>query len=205
MSDSSNNDSLQLIIGISISIFAAFLALVDLGGGRYGDDEMIAHNHHGKMYSWYQSKSIKQNQLEGQHDLLVALKKAGVITNENQVKIDTLLHQSEVEIERYNKEKKEIMLGSKAVGKDNWVIEKDGKLGEITGAEEYDLIAEELGKAGDKFDMSALFLNLTVVFGAVSLIISGERRQRSFLAGMIILGVIGCYYGIHAFLIASAI
>lgn len=202
---SDNNNSLQLVIGISISIFAAFLALIDLGAGRYGDDEMIAHNHHGKMYAWYQSKSIKQNQLEGQHNLLVALREAGVITKGNEAKIDKILRQSAVEISRYDKEKKEIMLGSKVVGKENWIIEKDGKLGEITGAEEYDFEAQELGKAGDKFDMSALFLNLTVVFGAVSLIISGQRRQRSFLLGMIILGIIGCYFGIHAFLIASAI
>lgn len=203
MSDS--NNSLQLLIGISISIFAAFLALVDLGAGRYGDDEMIAHNHHGKMYAWYQSKSIKQNQLEGQHSLLVALRDAGVITKGNEVKIDTLLHASRVEIERYDKEKKEIMLGSEAVGKANWVVDKDGKLGQITGAEQYDAEAEALGKAGDKFDMSGLFLNLTLVFGAVSLIISGESRQRSFLFGMILLGIIGVYFGIHAFMIASAI
>ncbi len=198
MSDS--NSSLQLLTGIAISIFAAVLALVDLGAGRYGDEEMLAHNLHGKMYAWYQSKSIKQNQLEGQHDLLSAMVEGGIIAKGNMKKVEVLLQSSKAEIARYDKEKKEIMLGSNQVGAKNWVVEVDGKLGQVTGAEEYESEANKLGLACDKFDMAGLFLNLTMVFGALSLIISGEKRQKIFLGGMIALGVIGSYFGVYGFL-----
>ena len=124
MSDKSSN-SLQLIIGVAITIFATVLALVDLAAGRYGDDEKIAHNQHGKMYAWYQPKSIKQNQEEGQFKLLSALIDGGLIVKGDEKKMKEMLATYEMEIKRYDKEKKEIMLGSHHAGKENWVVEMD--------------------------------------------------------------------------------
>ena len=33
--------------GVVIALFAAVLAIADLGAGKYGDDELIAHNEKG--------------------------------------------------------------------------------------------------------------------------------------------------------------
>ena len=35
---------LELVLGLLLAIFAAVLAINDLGAGKYGDDEMVAHN-----------------------------------------------------------------------------------------------------------------------------------------------------------------
>ena len=44
-----------------------------------------------------------------------------------------------------------------------------------------------------------------MVFGALSLIITSEKLQKNFLIGMVALGLVGTYFGVHAFLLSSTI
>ncbi|MBC7451013.1 MAG: DUF4337 domain-containing protein [Cytophagales bacterium] len=195
---------LELFIGVLIAIFAAVLAINDLGGGRYGDDEMIAHNNQTKMYNWYQSKSIKQTLYEGQLDLLTTLEKTNSIKEEHRTALDSFKLEKVNEIDRYKSEKNEILKGSEGVGKDHWILknEDDGTAGTIIGAKQWEIIADGLGTAGDLFDLSSLFLQICIVFGAISLVIQKTSTRRMFLYLMIASGIAGTYFTIQAYSIA---
>ena len=89
--DEKRAKGLQLFLGLFLAVFAAMLAINDLGGGRYGDDEMIAHNKQTEAYNWYQSKSLKQSLVEGQRDLLKALLTADAIKEGDKIALDTFI------------------------------------------------------------------------------------------------------------------
>lgn len=121
----------EILCGLVIAFFAAVLAVIDLGAGKFGDDEIIAHNEKNNSYTWYQSKSMKQNLAEGQRDLLTSLVESGAIQKEKAAGVRAMTDKLGKDIERYGKEKKEILLGSSAVGKQNWVQDVDGTMGAI--------------------------------------------------------------------------
>ena len=75
---------LELKIGLTLALFAAVLAVVDLGGGKFGDDEIIGTNEKANLYQWYQSKSIKQSIIEQEVQLLTGLVEAGAVTAQGQ-------------------------------------------------------------------------------------------------------------------------
>lgn len=198
--EESDGKKIELTIGVIIALFAAILAINDLGAGRYGDDEMIAHNQQAKQYSWYQSKSIKQNLHENQVDLLETLEHTNVINKESKSLLDSIRKDKIEEISRYKKEKKEILLGSSEVGKDNWMLEDDsGKMGNIIGAKQWEDTASQLGGAGDYFDLGTLFLQICIVFGAISLVIQRTTTRKIFLSLMIFVGVLGTIFTIFAY------
>lgn len=196
---------LDLIAGVVLSLFAACMAINDLGAGKYGDDEMIAHNKQAAMYSWYQSKSLKQSIVEGQRNLILALVASNTIEQKKVSAMDTFSNTLTVEIDRYKKEKKEILNGSKSVGQKNWIQEVDGKLGKVKGAEEWDQEAETLGKAGDVFDRATLFLQICLVFGAISIVLQNYSGKKVFLGFMIVCGVLGTIISTFAYAIAFSI
>ncbi|HEY1406827.1 MAG TPA: DUF4337 domain-containing protein [Spirochaetota bacterium] len=194
----------EIISGITIAVFAAFLAIIGLGAGRYGGDEIIAHNEKAAAFQWYQSKAIKQTLTEAQRDLLKSLVDSGSIARDKTRPVQKYVKALDDDILRYGKEKKEILLGSQKVGKENWAQEQDGKLGQIVGANEWEAKANQLGDAGDFFDMSTLFLQMSLVLGAISLVVQNMRLKLSFYAILIILGVIGLVYGAKAYMVAMA-
>ena len=193
------SSTFEMICGLTLAVLAAILAITDLGAGKYGDDEIIAHNQKANAFDWYQSKGIKQSLVEGQRDMLRLLLNAGVVAAENQERMSTLLGDLDQEIDRYKKEKKEILLGSSAVGEGNWVLDLDGERGQIKGAKEWETEAEVLGGVGDTFDLATLFLQICLVMGAVSLLLKGERLRNTFYGLMIGLGAVGSYFSVLAF------
>jgi hypothetical protein len=202
--DGEKSSTFEMICGLTLAILAAVLAITDLGAGKYGDDEIIAHNQKANAFEWYQAKGIKQSLIEGQRDLLRILLDSRVIPPEAEGKMGKLLASLDADIGRYRKERKEILLGSKAVGEDNWILEEEGKLGQVKGAREWEAEAKALGAAGDTFDMATFFLQICLVMGAVSLILKGERMRNSFYALMVLLGVVGAVYSVMAFVQAGA-
>jgi hypothetical protein len=198
--------NLELFIGVVIAVFAAVLAINDLGGGRYGDDEMIAHNNQTKMYNWYQAKSIKETLYEGQLDLLTTLEKTNSIKEEHQNVVDSFKTQKANQIKRYDLEKEEILNGSANVDKDKWTLkdEKTGEKGTTIGAKQWEEEADKLGTAGDMFDLSSLFLQICIVFGAISLVLQEASTRKIFFYLMIGMGLAGTYFTIHAYLQAMA-
>ena len=202
--DGEKSSTFEMICGLTLAILAAVLAITDLGAGKYGDDEIIAHNQKANAFEWYQAKGIKQSLIEGQRDLLRILLDSRVIPPEAEGKMGKLLASLDADIGRYRKERNEILLGSKEVGQDNWILEEEGKLGQVKGAREWEAEAKALGAAGDTFDMATFFLQICLVMGAVSLILKGERMRNSFYALMVLLGVVGAVYSVMAFVQAGA-
>ena len=202
--DDEKSSTFEMICGLTLAILAAVLAITDLGAGKYGDDEIIAHNQKANAFDWFQAKGIKQSLVEGQRDLLRILLESRVIPADAEGKMDKLLSSLDSDIGRYQKERKEILLGSKVVGQENWVLEEDGKLGQVKGAREWEAEAKALGAAGDTFDIATFFLQICLVMGAVSLILKGERMRNSFYGMMLLLGAVGAVYSVMAFFQAGA-
>lgn len=197
---SSSEKRLETYTGLLLAVFAALLAIADLGGGKYGGDEMIAVNEKSGAHMWYQSKSIKEALAEGRKELLVSMLETGLIAEDKKNAVEGMIQKIDKKIDKYGKEKNEILLGSKKVGEANWVQEVDGKKGQVIGAKEWEETAAKLGNAGDYFDYATLFLQLCLVLGAISLISSTPKSKINFLIGMVVIGVIGtviCFYGFY--------
>lgn len=190
--------------GLTLAILAAVTAVNDLGAGKYGDDEIMGHNERAAAFEWYQSKSIKQTVIEQQKDMLQALLDAGAIAPAATATITERTSKLDVEISRYKKEKKEIMEGSKAVGPEGQVLEKNGEKGQIIGANEWDHTLDILGPSGDLYDLATLWLQLSLVVGAMSLVLQQVRMKWAFYAGMVAMGGVGLYYSVQAWQMAMS-
>ena len=193
----------ELVFGIAVTLFAAILAINELASGKYGDDEIQMNTEKTSAYLWYQSKGIKSNMTEGQRDLLKMLKESGVIAADKTASVDKQLGDLEGKVVRYEKQKNEILKGSNAVGKENWAQDVNGEMGKVTGVNEIETKLTALGKAGDKFDLATLFLQLTLVVGAIGIITSSLSIKRAFLGLMVTLGLIGVVFGIGALRLAG--
>jgi hypothetical protein len=190
----------EVLCGLTLAILAAILAITDIGGGRFGDDEIIAHNQKTNSFNWYQAKAVKESLIEGQRDMLKVMMDSGAIPAKAQDQMAVLMSTLNKEIDRYKKEKAELLRGSASVGESAWVVEQDGKLGQVKGALEWEQEAKKLGAAGDTFDLAVLFLQICLVMGAISLILKGERMRNFFYATMVGLGGLGSYFSAVAFL-----
>lgn len=203
MPDENNSESgsrsFEIICGVLIAVFAAVLAITDLGAGKFGDDQLIAHNEKNGAYLWYQSKGIKETLVEGQRDTLQALVDAGSIRPEQLAAVQSLVQNLEAEVRRYGKEKREILLGSSAVGRENWAQDVDGELGKVIGGRQWEVRAQALNDAGDVFNSATFFLQLCLVFGAISLVIHRQAVRRAFFWGMNVLGATGAVFSVLAF------
>jgi hypothetical protein len=202
--NSEKSSGFEMICGLSLAVLAAVLAVTDLGAGKYGDDEIIAHNQKANAFQWYQAKGIKQSLVEGQRDMIRIMLDAGVVAAENREKMGSMVAGLDAEIGRYKKERKEIMLGSRGVGKENWVLDEGGELGQVKGAREWEAETVTLGAVGDTFDIATFFLQICLVMGAISLIIKGRRMRNSFYGLMVLLGGVGSAYSVMAFMQAGA-
>jgi hypothetical protein len=192
----------ELICGLTIAVLAAILAITDLGAGKYGDDEIIGNNVKANSYAWYQSKSVKQSLVEGQRDLLRTLIDSGSVRSEQVETLQTYMKDLEEQIQRYGREKRELLLGSAGVGRENWVQEVDGTYGKVIGAKEWERKVDALATAGDLFDFALLFLQLCLVVGAVSLVLQQSSLKWSFYWAMLGLGIVGIVFSVRAFGVA---
>jgi Domain of unknown function (DUF4337) len=191
--------SFEVWCGVVIAFFAAVLAITDLGAGKYGDDELLAHNEKNGAYLWYQSKGIKETLVEGQRDTLQALVASGSIQPSQLPAVQALIQDLNGRADRYGKEKSEILLGSQTVGQAHWVQDVDGEMGKVTGARQWETRSSALGAAGDTFDFSTFFLQLCLVLGAISLIVQNPRMRAAFFVSMIVLGIAGTGFSLLAF------
>lgn len=192
----------DIIAGVTLAVFAAVLAICDLGAGKYGDDEILAANEKAAAYSWFQSKSVKQSLIEGEAGMLKALIDADAIDNGKISAVRDHIAKAEQKAKKYEREKNEILLGSEKVGKENWAQEQDGEMGKITGAKQWETKANDLGKAGDVFDLGTLFLQLCLVLGAIGIVMQGLRAKQIFYAAMCVLGTFGAWYTWQAYQLA---
>jgi hypothetical protein len=200
-SDSSEKkeNRFELWSGLTLAVFAAVLALNDLAAGKFGEDELKGTNEKASALSWYQSKSIKRSLLEGQKDMVNTLIDGGAVKPEAAEAMKKMNEKLDKDIVRYKKEMKEIMFGSKTVGEKEWAQDVDGKMGQVKGAKEWEAEVAKLSDAGDRFDLATLFLQMSLVLGAVSLVLSVPRLKWVFYFSMVISGVAGLLCSLGAF------
>ena len=203
--DDASSNRFELASGLTLALLAALTAVNDLGGGKFGDDEIVGHNEKAAAYSWYQSKSIKETTVAQEAELLQALTDAGAVVESARPAVEKRVADLQAEVKRYKAEKKEILQGSAAVGPEGQVLDKDGQKGQIVGAQEWERTLEVLGEAGDRFDGATLWLQLSMVAGAISLVVKSVRLKWSFYAGMVLMGLIGSVYTVLAWQIAGSI
>lgn len=190
---------IETLSGILIAFFAAILAVNDLGSGKFGDDELISHNQKNNTYLWFQTKGVKETLVEEQRHTLQALLAAGTVQSRQIPVVEEMITTLEKKAARYAKDRNELLLGSSVVGKENWSQELDGKMGTIVGAKQWEAKAAALDEAGDRFDIAALFLQICLVIGAVSLIVRQDKLRRIFFLTMIGLGVMGAIFSSLAY------
>ena len=195
----------ELLTGLLIAVFAAVLALTDLAGGKFGDDQLVAQSEKTSAFMWYQSKSIKQTLQEGQRDLMKTLVESGSVVAGQAEALGRQIAELDKNVERYEKEKNEILKGSAGVGRENWTQKVNGELGQVIGADEWGAQAEKLDEAGNFFDVGTLFLQMCLVLGAISLIIRQAGARRIFFALMIVLGLFGTLTALYGYSLARAV
>jgi hypothetical protein len=195
----------ELLTGLVLAIFAAFLSINGLGAGKFGDDEQNAIISTGSQFSWLQSKSVKKSLTENQVSTLQMLLDSGLIAPEKSEETQKQIAKNKSKVERYEHEIKIIQEGPGKYEKEEWFAKLDDeKIKHTVGAEELEKIAEGLGSAGDNFDYGELFLQLCLVFGAISLVIKKERLKKVFFGAMLVGGVLGAFFTIIALRIAWA-
>jgi hypothetical protein len=184
----------EMLIGLLLALWAAVLAACDLGGSNADNGTLLLANEAASAYSWYQSKSIKQSLAENELALLETLSESGSIAPAAAAGIQDRLTASAGDVDRLKKEKTEILKGSAAVGEANWAQDVDGKLGVVTGAQEYEAKSEALAGVGDTFDNGSLLLQLCLAVGALCLLFNQPAPRSLFFWAMNALGAGGLYF-----------
>lgn len=196
----SDDNRFEMKCGVMLAIFASILAILELGGAQSEYGMNIAYAEKVNAYAWYNSKSIKQTLIEGQRDSLASLLAAGVINKDHAEATHQIVVDLNEKIDRYEKEKHEITVGSAFVKQEDWIQDVGGELGHVIGAKEWDQESEDYGNVTAVFDLSNLFLQICLVVGAISLIVRTEGSRKSFFRGAVTLGLIGTVIGIKAFI-----
>ncbi len=198
VSESGNN--FEIKCGLVIAIFAALMSITDLFSGKYGDDQMRAINEKSAAYMWYQAKSIRSSIVEGQRELIVSLQKADLFQRGPASEaVNSHLDNLEKKVVKYEKQKNEILLGSKNVDQKEWAQDVDNKMGQVVGAKELEKQIEIYDKAGNNFNLANLFFQLCLVTGAIALVTKRDALRNRFFYAMISLGGLGVSFSVFAF------
>jgi hypothetical protein len=193
-------NNLEIISGMLIAVFATFLAIIDLYAGKFGDDEIIASNEKSATYEWFQAKGVKEIVAESQVHMLRSLVNSGAIVPKDTAAMNLEISFLDKKAKRYGSDKNEILNGSKTVDSANWTqYDNNGKLGNIKGAFEWESEVKVLSAAGDTFDTSLFFMQIALVFGAVSLMLKSYKMKITFLCLMVALSMVGIVIGTIAY------
>jgi hypothetical protein len=185
----------ESVAGLLITVVAAVMAIAQLFGNDLEQEMMIAHNRHNSDFSWYQSKSIKQSLKESELATLETMSMSLGAKN-----FTDKIEKVKAEIEKYKLEKTEILEGSLKVGKENWVQDLDGKMGVLYGVKKWERKAEVLELASNKFDLATMFFQISLVLGAVCIIIyDNPLLQRTFIILMVLIAVLGVGFSLWGY------
>ena len=193
----------EAIGGGLIAFFAALMAISQMVNGELEEEMMIAHNKVVNYSSWYQSKSIKETLKESELNYLKTMELSRIVPPEQNGELLSKIAEVEADIDKYGAEKIEILLGSSAVGQENWAQDLDGEMGVITGVQEWEALADAYDAATKKFDLGMLFFQISIVLGAVCIIIyDNPKLQKAFILLMILFGIVGSIMSIYGYVIA---
>lgn len=203
MEENKSEHIYEIRLAFMIAVLAAILSVVDIGAGKFGDDELVSVSKKMSAYELHHTKILKETLIEGERNLLADLVKAGAIIAKDSMIIKNRLSEFDKDLKKINKQQKEILVGSKKVGKENWAQpDTKGKLGTIKGIEEWEKQVETLGIAGDAFDLSSLFVELSLVIGAMGIIAKSKRVKTLFMYLMMFFGTFGTLFGTYAYYLA---
>ncbi|NHF59361.1 DUF4337 domain-containing protein [Flavobacteriaceae bacterium TP-CH-4] len=193
----------EAIGGVLIAIFAALMAISQLVNGELEEEMMIAHNKVVNYSSWYQSKSIKESLKESELDYLQTLISTDIVPEEKQAEVAKKIEATKEKIQKYEAEKTEILVGSANISEEQWAQDLDGEMGQIVGVKEWEQLADEYDNATKKFDLGLLFFQISIVLGAVCIIIyDNPFLQKTFIVLMIVFGIIGVSLSSYGYYIA---
>ncbi len=244
----------EMIAGVILVLFTAILVFSGIAGDYYSKSIIIASSEKSTAYDWYNSKTIKQNLIEGQKADLEALIGSGVLKEQVSLEFKQYLEKLENvsirikklkdtpdvnlgkaypeniyldleiakisgalealinsdllqtgtqerlrdhivelqnEIDRYDKEKTEILQGSENLDPIKWAQEIDGKLGKVVGTKDWENKIEILNEAGGKINLARLFLEIMLILGAISLVMRKPQNKWVFLTLSILVGIVG--------------
>jgi Domain of unknown function (DUF4337) len=193
-------DKFETICGLILSIFASFLAIVQIVDDNYGAEELKAVNEKSQSYQWHQSKGIKQNLVEGQIGLIEALMQSKSIAAKDTQALSENISSLKKKVHKYEKEKDEILKGSAEVGKENWIQPIDNELGKVIGAKEWEHKIEFYNNKGDHMAITSMLIQISIVMGGLALILQEKKLKLSFFYLMIGLGISGTAFGLLSFL-----
>lgn len=190
----------ELIFAVGLAICAALLAINDMGASKYGDEEVKLTNEKASYFQWYHSKSIKQTIAEGHLELMQLLVSSGSIKKEMEPSIQRLIKKTKASIRSYKRRKREILIGSKRLPRSQWTQTRNGKLGQIVGAKELEKKLVVLNKVSAWFEFGTLFFQLSLVAGAIGILLVNRSFKRIFLAALYTTGFSGIFCMLQAYL-----
>ena len=189
---SSTSKRTQMAGGILIVFFAVLMGIVQLGNSNLGEKMMIVHNKLGSYSNWYQSKSIKQNLKESELDYLETLLGTGLVQDDKIDLVKVKIETTKSKVLKYEAEKTEILVGSANIPMEYWAQDLDGEMGKIIGVQEWWAQADAYEIAAQKFDLGVLFFQISIVLGAVCIIIYDHHKmQQLFIGLMVLFGMFG--------------
>lgn len=193
----------EAVGGVLIAFFAALMAISQMVNGELEEEMMIAHNKVVNYSSWYQSKSIKETLKESELNYLKTIELSRTVPEQGKDILATKIKEAQTAIEKYAAEKKEILMGSSVVGKANWAQDLDGEMGKIVGVQQWQALADAYDTATKKFDLGMLFFQISIVLGAVCIIIyDNPKLQKTFILLMVLFGIVGAILSIYGYTIA---
>ena len=198
-------DAFQKKLGLTMALVATVFSITGWAANKYGSAQSGAEQKIAYMHDWYNTKGIKQNLAEGQRDLLTALLESGTISSDKVKTLEQNIAATNANIVRYKKEKAEMTLGSKTVGRENWAQEIDGKLGLVIGTKELELKVASLEPALGRFQLSYLFFQFSLFAGSVSLMNSNLKMKRILYWILVCFAGIAVSVSVNAWLIAKAV
>ncbi|SMF26963.1 DUF4337 family protein [Pseudobacteriovorax antillogorgiicola] len=182
---------LEMMYGMSIALFAALLAVVDMQSGAVDTEEIKLVVGQNNAYQWYQAKSIKASLTKSQVEMIRLMAHQEPDREAVQKKLEAL----EGKLQEYRAEQNEILVGSANLAPEQWVQKVDGVLGKVVGANEYQNKLEAVAIKGETFDRSILWLQLSMVLGALGLLMSRVPTKIVLLIATLFCGLAGAFYG----------
>ncbi len=191
--------------GVIIIVIIGLLAIMKVINSNLEEEIANANLKHLSYSSWYSAKSIKQVLKENQRDLLTSLLHIGAIKEESLPELNTRIDVTNNLILKYEEEKTEILLGSANIPRSSWSQDLDGEMGKIIGLRKWQEISTNYSYLVSKIDIGTLFLQISIVFGVLGLVINDNLKlQQVFTGLMIATGIIGmvvCFYFYSFFLV----
>ncbi|MBT9189689.1 MULTISPECIES: DUF4337 family protein [Zobellia] len=200
----SKNSKIENRGGVIIIILVALLAVMKVVNSKLEEKIARANYKHVSYSSWYNAKSIKQILKENQRDYLESLRGTGLVADDKLEQLDFRIELTDDLIRKYEEEKTEILLGSDNIPREAWSQDLDGEMGKIVGLRAWEEIGLTNRGLVAQIDIGILFLQISILFGVLGLIINENRRlQEVFTGFMIGVGFIGlgvCFYGYYSIL-----